>query len=150
MLGAEVIQAELSDPSSLVAAFGGVHGVYSVQNPMISGLEAEIVHGKNVADAAKKVGIHHLVYGSAGIGVAGTDVGSWESKLAVEAHMKALDLPVTVLRADGVHGTDDRQDLLSRRLDVAPYAEADGSRPAGAMALPRRPRGHRSPSLCEP
>ena len=51
-----------------------------------------------MADAAKKVGVHHLVYGSAGVGVAGTGVGSWESKLAVEAHMKALDLPFTVLR----------------------------------------------------
>lgn len=98
VLGAEMIQAELSDPSSLVSAFGGAHGVYSVQNPMISGLDAEVVHGKNVADAAAKVGVHHLVYGSAGVGVAGTGVGSWESKLAVESHMKALGLPVTVLR----------------------------------------------------
>jgi uncharacterized protein YbjT (DUF2867 family) len=97
-LGAEVIQAELSDASSLVAAFDGVHGVYSVQNPMTSGLDAEVVHGKNVADAAKKVGVHHLVYGSAGVGVPGTGVGSWDSKVAVEAHMKALSLPITVLR----------------------------------------------------
>lgn len=98
VLGAEIIQAELSDPSSLVSAFGGAHGVYSVQNPMISGLQAEIVHGKNVADAAKEVGVHHLVYGSAGVGAAATGVGSWESKLAVEAHMKALGLSFTVLR----------------------------------------------------
>jgi uncharacterized protein YbjT (DUF2867 family) len=98
MLGAEVILAELSDPASLLRAFDGAHGVYSVQNPMTSGLDAETVHGKNVADTAKKVGVDHLVYGSAGVGVAGTDVGSWESKLEVEAHMKALDLPVTVLR----------------------------------------------------
>ena len=39
-----------------------------------------------------------LVYGSAGIGVAGTGVGSWESKLVVQAHMEALRLPLTVLR----------------------------------------------------
>jgi uncharacterized protein YbjT (DUF2867 family) len=98
MVGAEVIQAQLSDPSSLVAAFRGAHGAYSVQNPMTTGLDAEIVYGKNVADAAEKVGVHHLVYGSAGVGVAGTGVGSWESKLVVEAHMKALGLPMTVLR----------------------------------------------------
>jgi uncharacterized protein YbjT (DUF2867 family) len=42
--------------------------------------------------------VQHLVYGSAGIGVAGTGVGSWESKLAVQAHMQALGLPLTVLR----------------------------------------------------
>ena len=47
--------------------------------------------------AVKKVGVQHLVY-AAGVGVVGTGVGSWESKLAVEAHMKALGLPWTVLR----------------------------------------------------
>ena len=57
LLGAEVIQAELSDPGSLLGAFGGAHGVYSVQNPMTSGLDAEIVHGKNVADTAKPVAV---------------------------------------------------------------------------------------------
>lgn len=96
--GAEVLRAELSDPGSLQRAFDGAHGVYSVQNPMTSGLDVEIVHGTNVADAAKRVGVQHLVYGSAGVGVVGTGVGSWESKLVVEAHLKALNLPVTVLR----------------------------------------------------
>lgn len=91
-------EAQLDDPVSLVDAFRGAYGVYSVQNTMTSGVDSEIVHGKNVADAARAVQIRHLVYGSAGIGVPGTGVGSWESKLVVEAHMKALHLPVTVLR----------------------------------------------------
>jgi uncharacterized protein YbjT (DUF2867 family) len=97
-LGAEVVQANMADPPSLVRAFTGAYGVYSVQNPMISGLEAEVAQGKNVADAAKKCGVQHVVYGSAGLGEHGTGIGSWESKLAVEAHMKALGAPVTVLR----------------------------------------------------
>ena len=74
------------------------YGVYSVQSTMISGAEAEILHGKNVANAAKEAGVHHVVYGSAGQGVPGTGVPSWESKLAVEAHMHELGLPLTVLR----------------------------------------------------
>lgn len=97
-LGAEVIRADMDDPSTLHEAFRDVDGVYSVQNTMISGPEAEIRHGRNVANAAKETGVQHVVYGSAGVGVPGTGVPSWESKLAVEAHMNGLGLPLTVLR----------------------------------------------------
>ena len=75
----------------------GAHGVFNVQNPMISGLDAEVRQGRNVADVAKSAGVRHLVYGSAGTGVSGTGVGSWESKVAVEEHMRDLGLPVTIL-----------------------------------------------------
>ena len=96
-LGAEVIGADMAEPATLREAFRGAYGVYSVQNPMISGLEGEVAQGKNVADAAKECGVQHLVYGSAGSGEP-TGVGSWDSKVAVEAHMRALGLPFTVLR----------------------------------------------------
>jgi uncharacterized protein YbjT (DUF2867 family) len=95
--GAEVVQGNMDDRQSLQSAFQGAYGVYSVQNPMISGLEAEVRHGKQVADAAKEANVQHLVYGSAGIGKP-TGIGSWDSKLQVEAHMKSLGLPVTILR----------------------------------------------------
>jgi uncharacterized protein YbjT (DUF2867 family) len=97
-LGAEVVHADMDHRASLQAAFEGAYGVYSVQNPMISGLEAEIRQGKLVAEMAKQVGVRHLVYGSAGTGVKGTGIGSWESKLVIEEHMKALDMPLTILR----------------------------------------------------
>lgn len=97
-LGADVVTIDMMNPDSLVPAFDNAHGVFSVQNPMISGHEAEVQQGKNVADVAKSAGVHHLVYGSAGTGVAGTGVDSWESKVAVEAHMRGLGLPLTILR----------------------------------------------------
>jgi uncharacterized protein YbjT (DUF2867 family) len=97
-LGAEVLEADMADFAALRVAFADAYGVYSVQNPMISGIEAEVLHGKNVADAAKQTGVKHLVYGSAGIGVPGTGVPEWDSKLAVQAHMQTLGLPFTVLR----------------------------------------------------
>ncbi len=96
-LGAELIRVDMADRSSLEPAFDGAYGVYSVQNPVISGLEQEVVQGKNVATAARAAGVRHLVYGSAGVG-SPTGVGSWDSKLAVEAHIRELGLPVTVLR----------------------------------------------------
>ena len=97
-LGTDVIRVDLDDRRSLTAAFAGAHGVFSVQNPMTSGVDAEVRHGKNVADAAKEAHVAHVVYGSAGIGVAGTGVPSWESKLVVHAHLEDLGLPLTVLR----------------------------------------------------
>jgi uncharacterized protein YbjT (DUF2867 family) len=97
-LGAEVVKADLSDRVSLERAFDGVHGVFSVQNHHISGFEGEVRQGKQVAEAAKRVGVAHVVYSGAGIGVGGTGVGSWETKVEVAAHLRALELPVTILR----------------------------------------------------
>jgi uncharacterized protein YbjT (DUF2867 family) len=97
-LGAEVVGADMDDPSSLDRAFAGAHGVYSVQNPMISGTAGEVRQGRNVGEAARRAGVRHLVYASAGPGVRGTGVGSWESKLDVEEHLERLGLSTTVLR----------------------------------------------------
>jgi uncharacterized protein YbjT (DUF2867 family) len=96
--GAELVAGDMDDPRSLDRAFTGARGVYSVQNFMTAGLDGEIRQGRNVADAAHRAGVDHLVYGSAGTGERGTGVGSFESKLEVEAHLAELGLPVTVLR----------------------------------------------------
>jgi uncharacterized protein YbjT (DUF2867 family) len=88
----------MGDAASLRPVFAGAYGVYSVQNPFVSGPEAEVVQGKNVADVAKESGVQHLVYGSAGTGEKDTGIPSWETKLQVEEHMKALNLPLTILR----------------------------------------------------
>jgi len=97
-LGAEVVQGDMADTGSLRAAMAGAYGVFSVQNPMISGIEGEVRQGKSVGTAAGQAGVRHLVYGSAGTGVKGTGVPSWESKLVVEEHLKSLGLPLTILR----------------------------------------------------
>jgi uncharacterized protein YbjT (DUF2867 family) len=96
--GVEVMQGDMGEATSLRPIFAGAYGVYSVQNPFISGAEAEVRQGKNVADVAKDSGVQHLVYGSAGIGRKGTGIPSWETKLLIEEHMKALALPLTILR----------------------------------------------------
>jgi uncharacterized protein YbjT (DUF2867 family) len=119
-LGAEVVQVEFGDRGSLDRALNGVYGLFNVQNPMISGVGAEVEHGKNVADAAKNALVRHVVYGSAGIGAPGTGVGSWESKLVVQAHMEAAGLPLTVLRPMA---------LMENPRHLA--ARADGARVVG-------------------
>lgn len=96
-LGADVVQGDMTDRQSLEHVFDSAYGVFSVQNPYLSSPDSEIQQGKLVANLAKEAGVQHLVYASAGVGKP-TGVGSWDSKLAVEAHMKALGIPLTVLR----------------------------------------------------
>lgn len=97
-MGAEVVRGNMDEPDSLIPIFQGAYGVFSVQNPMISGVEREINQGKNVADTAVRAGVQHLVYGSAGTGHKSTGVPSWESKRVVEEHLKSLGIPLTILR----------------------------------------------------
>jgi uncharacterized protein YbjT (DUF2867 family) len=97
-LGAQVIQADMDDPRSLEAAFDGIKQVFSVQNWITSGPGGEVRQGKSVAEAARRAGVHHLVYLSAGTGQPGTGLPHFESKLQVEAHMRSLELPFTILR----------------------------------------------------
>lgn len=97
-LGAEVVRADSADKEGLRRAFAGVHGVYNVQNHHISGYDGEVQQGKNVVDAAVSAGAAHLVYGSAGTGAAGTEIGSWETKVEVAEHARRSGVPLTELR----------------------------------------------------
>jgi uncharacterized protein YbjT (DUF2867 family) len=99
-LGSEVVQADMEDVESLRRAFEGAHGVFSVQNGLVSGFDREVIQGRNVADVANQVGVAHLVYASAGTGERGTGISSWEAKLDIEDHMTRLGLPVTGLRPE--------------------------------------------------
>jgi uncharacterized protein YbjT (DUF2867 family) len=97
-LGAELIAADMEDRHSLDAAFDGIKKVFSVQNWTTSGIEGEVRQGKIVAKAARAAQIEHLVFGSAGTGQAGTNVPHFDSKLEIEAHMRELGLPSTIIR----------------------------------------------------
>ncbi|MCB0050481.1 MAG: NmrA/HSCARG family protein [Caldilinea sp.] len=96
--GAEIVQADMDDRASLEAAFAGMERVFSVQNWMTGGVDGEVRQGKLVADVAQAASVKHLVYGSAGIGVAGTGIPHFDSKVIVEAYMRDMGLPVTVVR----------------------------------------------------
>ena len=80
--GVEMVHADMGDRSALERAIAGAYGVYSVQNPVVSGAEREVAQGKAVADAAKGAAVQHVVYGAAGIGLL-TGVPSWDSKVVV-------------------------------------------------------------------
>lgn len=97
-LGADLVQADMEDRSSLEAAFDGIRRVFSVQNWVTGGVEGEVRQGKLVAEVARSAGIEQLVYGSAGTGEPDTGVPHFQAKIEVEAHMRKLGLPFAVVR----------------------------------------------------
>ncbi|MEK6255847.1 MAG: NmrA/HSCARG family protein [Chloroflexota bacterium] len=97
-LGAEVIQGDMDDRVSLELVFDGIQRVLSVQSWGISGVEGELRQGKLVAEVARSAGVEHLVYSSAGDGKANSGIPHFDNKLAIEAHMREMELPFTVVR----------------------------------------------------
>jgi uncharacterized protein YbjT (DUF2867 family) len=97
-LGVEVVGADMADADAMRKACSGSYGVFSVQNPMISGEDGELTQGRNVVDAAVDAGVSHLVYGSAGPGTPGTGVAAWDVKLEVAQYARSRGVPLTVLR----------------------------------------------------
>src|SRR5688572_16895614 len=99
-LGAEIVPGDMEDRAQLDAAFQGAYGVFSVQNFWLPnvGYDGEIRQGNNVADAAKAVGVQHLVYSSVGAAHRGMGQKHFESKWLIEQHIYSLDIPYTILR----------------------------------------------------
>jgi uncharacterized protein YbjT (DUF2867 family) len=97
-LGAELVPADLDEITTLESAFQGAYGVYAMQPSIPGKPENEIQQGKNVALAAQKAKIQHVVYGSAGPEKTKTGIEQWDSKLEVTQAMMSLGLPLTTLR----------------------------------------------------
>lgn len=96
--GVEVIAADFLDRPSLMQALEGAYGAFSVQNMMSVGTEIEIMQGYAFADAAKATGVRHLVYSSVGGADRSTGIGHFESKWAVEEHIRRIGIPATIVR----------------------------------------------------
>ncbi len=98
--GAELIQGDFNDPSSLGRALSGAHGAFSVQNFWLPdvGPEGEVRQGKNLADAANSAGVRHFVYTSVGGAERRTGIPHFESKWRIEQHIQALGLAATIFR----------------------------------------------------
>jgi uncharacterized protein YbjT (DUF2867 family) len=98
-LGAEVVRANLEERGSLEAAFDGAYGLYDLQIPVSGKIEVEIEQGRNAAEAAKKTGVQHVVYGSAGLGGnRRTGIEQWDAKEEIAGIINSLGLPLTRLR----------------------------------------------------
>ncbi len=96
--GAEVVQGDMEDRSSMDRVLKGAYGVFSMQNFWEAGYDREVRQGKTVADAAKAAGAEHYVYSSVGSAHRQTGIPHFDSKWEVEEHVRGLGLPYTVLR----------------------------------------------------
>ncbi len=97
-IGIELVHGDLDDPASLRRALKDVYGVFSVQTWREKGVEGEIRMGKNLADAAKAAGVKHFIYSSVGGADRRTGIPHFESKYAIEQHIRSLELPSTIFR----------------------------------------------------
>ncbi len=96
--GVEIVPGDLDDRSSLGRAVRGVYGVFAAMTPFEQGPAGEERQGKALADAAKAAGVRHYVYSSVGGAERNTGIPHFESKWQIEQHVRALELPSTILR----------------------------------------------------
>lgn len=96
----------MNSKESLVQALQGSHSVFLVTTPAwgAAGSDAELVHGKNVADAAKETGVQHLIFSSL-LNVTETTGGRlkhvphFDQKAQVEKYIQSIGVPATFVLA---------------------------------------------------
>ena len=97
-LGADLIQADMGHVDTLIRAFDGAYGIFSVQNFWELGLRDEVRLGTNVITAALAVGQPHVVY-SSGLGAERRrGVAAIDGKAILEERLRQSGLPFTILR----------------------------------------------------
>lgn len=104
--GAELVAGDLDDAAALRRALAGVdgvftYGVYSAQAAHEAGggnVAGEVRQGCLMADLAAEARIAHFVYGSVASANRKTGVPHFDTKGEVEAHIRKLPLPATILR----------------------------------------------------
>jgi uncharacterized protein YbjT (DUF2867 family) len=96
--GTEIVRGDMEDPASLSRALEGVHGVYAVQTPYESGVEAEVRQGFHLVDAAQRAGITHFVYSSVASADQNTRIPHFDSKFRIEEHLRGTGMHYTILR----------------------------------------------------
>ena len=96
-LGAELAVGDNEDRESVIRAAAGVDAVYAMTSFFELGLEAEVRQGRMIAEAVSVAGIEHFVYASVGSADRSTAIPHFDSKYEIEAHIKQLGVPHTVV-----------------------------------------------------
>lgn len=102
-LGCEVVAAAYNEPDSLEAAMKGAHGAWFITSFWDSGegtVAAEVQLGKNVAEAASRAGVEHLVYStleSPAVSV-GQHFPTFDAKVGVEQEILYAGVPFTFVQ----------------------------------------------------
>ena len=94
--GVEVVAGDFTDHDSLVRAATGVDAIYAMSTPFEKGMDAETAQGLAITEAAKQVGVGHLVYSSVSDADRETGIPHFDSKDAVEKAIRASGVPFTI------------------------------------------------------
>lgn len=95
-LGVEVVEGNLDDRASLDRALAGMGAIFSVATPYERGPEAETRQGILAADAAAAAGAY-VVYSSVANADRHTAIPHFDSKSAVEQHLRARGIDATII-----------------------------------------------------
>ena len=94
--GVEILTGDYDTPDSIERAVSGVDSVFAVTTPAV-GADAEVRHGKVIADAANAAGVSHLVFSSVANADRQTHIPHFDSKYQIEQHIRTLEVPWTVV-----------------------------------------------------
>jgi len=95
--GAELAVGDFDDRASLERAMHGVDAVYLMATPFGAGIDAEIRQGTTAADVAAEAEVRHLVYSSVSDADRQTGIPHFDSKYAIEQHIRGLGIPHTII-----------------------------------------------------
>jgi uncharacterized protein YbjT (DUF2867 family) len=94
--GARLAQGDFRWPETLARALGGVDTLYLMGTPYGTSPEDEAGEGIAAIDAARQVGVGHLIYSSVAGADTSTGIPHFESKYRVEQHLAASGISATV------------------------------------------------------
>jgi uncharacterized protein YbjT (DUF2867 family) len=96
-LGAELVEGDLDNETSVAKALAGAWGAFAVQNTWEAGVEKEEIQGKRFAKAAREAGVQHFVYSSVGSAHRKTGIPHFDNKWRVEETVRSLGFPSHVV-----------------------------------------------------
>ncbi|MFC7155323.1 NmrA/HSCARG family protein [Halomarina halobia] len=96
--GVHVVEGDMRDDAEMGPLAEGMDGVYCVTTYFEDGVAAEIEQGETLATAAAAAGVPYFVLSSVAGADRDTGLEHFESKYAVERHVRDLDLAATVIR----------------------------------------------------
>ncbi|MFW9867956.1 MAG: NmrA/HSCARG family protein [Candidatus Thorarchaeota archaeon] len=97
-LGAEIVEGDLGDVSSLQTAMEGVDAVFAMTTPFEKGTNFEVKSGYLLEFAANTMGINHIVFSLVASSDQKTGIPHFESKYEIEKHLKSVDRPYTIIK----------------------------------------------------
>ncbi|MGI9666869.1 MAG: NmrA/HSCARG family protein [Acidimicrobiia bacterium] len=94
--GIELTKGSLDSVDDIAASMNGVDAVFAMTT-LMAGLDVEVVHGMNIAEAAERAGVPFLVYSSVASADQDTGIGHFDSKWEIEQRLAQSEVPTAVV-----------------------------------------------------